>query len=196
MIQHSAQKALVIKVRLDLNGKDAIRRLRIPADITFEQLHTVLQAAFGWKNYHQYSFGLFEEWGDNNTAKPDIKLVITKDELSENPGLKQMTGIKVSDYVPKYRKILYAYDYGDDWRHYIEVEKIINDCEEDLPALLSGEGDSPPEDLGGASCFAEFTKIIDDPTSAKYKDMNAWAESQNWKPFDYESAAKLVKAAL
>ena len=189
-------RAFDINVRLDLDGKDAIRKLRVPALITFEQLHRVLQTAFSWKNYHLYSFGLFKEWSDEYYARPDIELVASEQDFETNPDAKLMAGVSLYDYVPEYRKILYTYDYGDDWHHYIEVENIIEDCAEDLPALLSGEGDAPPEDVGGVGGFAEFLEVIMNPAHEEYEHLTEWAKSQWWKPFDLDLTARLVKSRL
>lgn len=50
-------------------------RLRVPGNITFEQLHQVIQASFSWLNYHLYKFELgstvFAE-GDPDYAEEDI----------------------------------------------------------------------------------------------------------------------------
>ena len=191
-------RAFDLNVRLLLDGKDAIRRLRVPADITFEHLHRLLQEAFGWKNYHLYGFSLYREWKKKEYyyGKPDIELISDNQDAEFNPDAKLAADVKLSDYVPLYRKILYIYDYGDDWFHLIEVENIIDGCEEELPVLLSGEGDSPPEDVGGPGGYAEFLKIIADPEHEDYEEMNEWVKSQWWRPFDFEMTARRVKHTL
>ncbi|MGM0366609.1 MAG: plasmid pRiA4b ORF-3 family protein [Actinomycetota bacterium] len=48
--------AYQIKVSL-MYIKPAIwRRLSVPGKITFSQLHQIIQAAFGWLDYHLYKF--------------------------------------------------------------------------------------------------------------------------------------------
>ncbi len=188
--------ALDLNVRLDLDGKDAIRKLRVPDSITFAQLHKILQAAYEWKDCHLYSFGLFKRWSDNSYAHPDIELVATEADLEINPDAKIMIDIKLSDYIPEYRKILYNYDFGDDWRHFIEVENVIDDCEEKLPILLDGTGNAPPEDVGGAGGFEEFLRVIADPKDEDYEDMKSWAESQWWAPFNFDRVAWRVKEVM
>ena len=186
-------RALDLNVRLDLGGRDAVRRLRVPATISFDKLHKLLQTAFGWKNCHLHSFGLFKEWSEYYYTKPDIELFMHEDSLEINTDGLLTTGKFLSDYVPEYRKILYIYDFGDDWHHFIEVENIIEDCEEELPILLSGEGDAPPEDVGGTSGFAEFLEAIVDPNHEEYEHMKSWSEMQRWKPFDFEWTARFIK---
>lgn len=190
-------RAFDLNARLDLDGNDTVRRLRVPANITFDRLHKLLQKAFEWRNCHLHSFGLFKEWSENYYAVPDVELVQESDQYDayeSNPKAKSMTGVKLSDYIPEYNKILYLYDFGDDWHHYIEIENIIDDCEEDLPVLLSGEGDSPPEDVGGAGGFAEFLEVIADPEHEDYEHLTEWAKSQWWKPFDFEWVARSIKS--
>jgi len=185
--------AFDLNVRLALDGKDAVRRLRVPANITFNILHRLLQKAFGWKNYHLFRFGLYKEWKKDLYADPDVELVISEEDIEINPEARLMEGVKLSDYVPEYIKIIYHYDYGDNWYHFIEVENIINNCEEELPVLLSGEGDSPPEDVGGPGGYADFLEIIADPEHGDYRETKEWAEAQWWGPFDFEMTARLIK---
>ena len=182
-------RAFDLNVRLDLDGRDAIRKIRVPADITFEQLHKILQTAFGWLSYHLYCFGLFNKWSKNYYAKPDIELVMSEEDYAVNPNAIIMAGIKLSDYIPEYGKILYTYDFGDDWHHYIELDDIIEDCEDDLPKLLYGEGDAPPEDVGGSGGFADFLEIISDPNNYEYEHTISWVKSVRWKPFDFDTIA-------
>jgi hypothetical protein len=189
-------RAFDLNVRLELDGSDAIRNLRVSANITFEQLHRVLQAAFGWTNSHLHSFGMFTEWSEDYYASPDVELVLSEEDLEYKSDAKLTANIKLSDYLPQYTKILYSYDYGDEWRHYIEVENIIENCAEQMPILLCGTGDAPPEDVGGAGGFAEFMRIINDPDDAEYEFNLNWSKSQLWRRFDFERVARIVKHSL
>lgn len=49
-------------IRVDLKGfKPPIwRRLQIPAKLSYQQLHRILQVAFGWEDSHLHSFLLIE----------------------------------------------------------------------------------------------------------------------------------------
>ena len=188
--------AFDLKARLDLDGADAIRKLRVSANITFSQLHRVLQKAFSWRNSHLHSFGMFKEWSKNYYAQPEVELVLSKEDLAGNPNARLSANIRLTEYLPQYSKILYSYDFGGDWRHYIEIENVVENCAEKLPILLSGEGDSPPEDVGGIGGFEEFLRIINDPSDDEYEYYVNWAKSQFWKPFDFEEAARDVKRCL
>jgi len=186
-------RALDLRVCLDLFDREAVRCLRVPANISFDNLHRLLQKAFGWRNRHLHSFGMFKEWNSNPYGKPDIELFTDEGSFDINPEAMPASGKTLADFVPEYNKILYNYDFGDDWRHYIEVENIIEGCEEKLPRLFSGEGDAPPKDVGGSGGFANFLEVIANPSHEEYEHMKSWSESQRWKPFDFEWVASTIK---
>jgi len=184
---------LNVRLLLGGDGKDAIRRLIVPAFIRFKNLHYILQAAFGWQDCHLYCFGMLKKWDISRYHKPEIRLVSSNEDLEDEPDTIYADSVKLIDYMLKYKKIIYNYDYGDEWLHQIEVENFINECYDDVPILLSGEGNSPPEDVGGAGGYADFLNIINNPKHEEFKEMKVWAGSQYWKPFDYEKIAKAVK---
>ena len=187
--------ALDLTVRLRLGGRDAVRRLRVPATMTFDRLHALLQTAFGWTDSHLHQFGLFREWEEYDRW-PAVELVMDIEEEDwdrpEGTLVRPEQGIRLSEYVPEYTKILYTYDFGDNWRHYIEVDAVIEGCEDQLPVLVSGEGDAPPEDVGGPGGWAEFLAITADPGHPDHDWMTDWARSQLWHPFDLERTTRRI----
>lgn len=181
-----SSRAFDLHVRLALDGRDAVRRLRVPATFSFAQLHHLLQTAFGWQNRHLYSFGMYREWGEDVLPAPVIELAIGQDDFDDHSNESIMTDYKLSKYMPKYNKILYSYDFADGWQLYIQIEDVIEDFREDLPLLLSGEGDAPPEDVGGPKGFTKFLDIISHPSHDEYKAMMRWARSRLWCRFDFD----------
>ena len=85
---------------------------------------------------------------------------------------------------------MYIYDFGDNWIHFIEVVgSIENETSVQLPALLDGENDAPPEDCGGPMGFADFLAIMNKPRHKEHKEMKEWAEMQQWERFDFRNAS-------
>ena len=189
------QSAFELTIRLDLDGNDAIRKIRVPVDYTFEQLHHIIQKAYCWNNYHLYCFELYSEWPNDFHDKPDMVLTMYDDEDLEiyHNGI-DMDGHVLSEFIPKYRKIIYYYDFGDGWHHYITVDEVIKECNEYLPCLINGEGDPPPEDVGGPYGFQEFLEIINNPNHDEYEEMITWAHSQGWKRFDYDYIVRRISS--
>ncbi len=64
-------------------------------------------------------------------------------------------------------KVVYAYDFGDDWRHDIVVEKIAP-AEPGVayPRCTGARRAAPPEDCGGIWAFNEYQAELDDTFDA------------------------------
>jgi hypothetical protein len=198
-------KVAVLKVTLDLEKHNVWRRLVVPLNMTFSKLHKVLQAAFGWKDYHLHEFYIYNESKCNlsinhsayhkESNRPVINLVCSE-EAFQYPNeieMKLENGIKLSEYIPKYKRMQYNYDFGDDWQHYIKVEKIIDDYNLNYPICLEGEGNTPPEDVGGKTGYEEFLEIIADEKHSEYKNMLSWVERLWYKKFDIEMVNDRIK---
>ena len=187
---NTIKSAFDLNVELSLIEKNAIRKLRVAANITFERLHKIIQAAYNWQQCHLYQFLLFKNGEEGE--KPSVEIVTDKEEALNPKTAKLVHRAKLSEYLDEYKHILYIYDFGDEWVHYIDVVGKIDDCRDNLPLLTSGENDSPPEDCGGAEGFADFLKIMSKPKHGEHKEMKEWAAEQGWEPFELRRAALRV----
>ncbi|MHB8171745.1 MAG: plasmid pRiA4b ORF-3 family protein [Thermincolia bacterium] len=185
-------KAVELLVTLDLENYDIWRKIIVPLNITFEKLHDILQIVFQWRDCHLHDFYIFD--GD----KPIINLVSTDDafEYENNVPMISETGIKLSDYVPKFSRIKYNYDFGDNWQHSITVEKIIEDYAYNYPTCLEGVGNAPPEDVGGEYGYAEYLEAVSDPQHPEHKNMLAWVKMQWYHDFDIKQVNGRLRRSL
>lgn len=185
--------AFDLDVSLALVENDAKRKIRVGANITFERLHKIIQAAYNWHECHLYQFLLFKN-GDEG-EKSSVEIVIQK-ETAENPKTAKLVHrTKLCDYLKEYKYILYIYDFGDEWTHYIEVTGSLDDFDGSLPALLEGENDAPPEDCGGPEGFEDFLKIMSRRRGDEYNEMKEWASSQGWEHLDLRRSGLRVYLA-
>ena len=115
------------------------RRLEIPSAMPLGLVHEVLQVAFGWDGYHLHEFQtVCGEFGD-----PDHD-----DDWSERADEDAVALAQVA--AEEKAKVVYVYDFGDDWRHDIVVEKIIPAVPGiAYPRCTAGRGYPPEEDSGG-----------------------------------------------
>ncbi len=182
-------KAIQIKVTLDLEKYNVWRRLIIPHKITFKQLHDILQIAFNWRNYHLHDFLIY----DGN--KQIVNIVQTNDafEYENKTPMILEKGIKIAEYIPKYKRLLYNYDFGDDWNHIIDLEDFIFDYDNNYPVCIDGEGNTPPEDVGGEGGYEQFLEIYNNQKHEDYQHMKDWAEMQFYRPFDIEHINRRLK---
>ena len=78
-------------------------------------------------------------------------------------------------------RFVYVYDFGDDWRHDIVIERVADGKPNiDYPAFVDGKRRCPPEDVGGIPGFMQFLEAARDPMHSEHRDMIRWYG----KPFD------------
>lgn len=144
-----ARRGLVLKVSLDHAHPPIWRRLVVPETITLERLHAVIQAAFGWSDSHLHVFTVGgEEYGPNDGWT---------ESRSERIRLTRLAG--VGDTID------YTYDFGDDWRHTIEVEKYLQEPHLTAPRCLAGRRAAPPDDCGGIYGYEQLLATITEPAA-------------------------------
>ena len=185
------------------------REIVVPVDITFDELHVILQYTMGWHNCHLYEFKI----GD---------IVVTTDEeaLDEIRYFKTIEGMKklaelrksrffvdrtktlkdVDEFIEEYfdnNKIIdYIYDFGDDWKHEIDVLEKIENYPHEYPQVLKFKGNCPPEDCGGTRGYEEFLKIINNKSHASYKENVLWADGQGYENYDIDEINMALEEAF
>jgi hypothetical protein len=207
-------KAYQIKIGL-IGSKPLIwRRVIIPADVTFRRLHETIQFSMGWQDYHLYEFDFpqeklritndeesYEEFKYYSARYKNKRLLEKEDphgivaRILETTVRKPQT-VKIDKYLEKYKSINYVYDFGDYWRHKIELEKIIEDYEFGYPMILAGASACPPEDVGGLGGYKEFLEAWYDPEHPEHESMRQWGEGQLYRDFDIDFRNYLLKTCL
>jgi hypothetical protein len=142
------------------------RRLVVPASLTLDRVHEVLQAALGWTNSHLHVF----EIGGERIGIPY--------ELGDLEECYTRTGriVHLGDVVGRgQRQFIYEYDFGDGWRHAVEIEDIRMPTSHEWTRCLDGARACPPEDCGGADGYQRLLEILFDPTHPEFHELRAWA---------------------
>lgn len=178
----------VARLKITLQGIDppVWRRLEMPLAISFAQLSDVIQAAFGWTNSHLDEFEVgarrigvpvADDW-----ARPRACL---EDEASIMLGAALAGGA---------RRLLYRYDFGDDWEHLLEVEKVYAAVASlRYPRCTGGRRAAPPEDCGGAPGYRQLLAVLADPSHEEYVELRAWAGGFDAETFDVAAADEAVR---
>ena len=195
-------EALVFRVELSESDPLIWRRFIVPAHITFLQLHKTLQFVMGWYDSHLHQF-VFE---DTNTI-----ITNNQDDVEETKVLKELylgktlspsdqsypfikrrlernvypsARTKLLRFLTSNSQFTYEYDFGDSWIHHITFLGMIDDYELNYPEILEGEGDCPPENVGGIGGYAYFQSVMNDPTNPEFREYRKWAKSQHWIRFN------------
>lgn len=157
------------------------RRIIVPEEFTFQEFHEVIQLVFEWNDYHLYQFSP-SGYGSN----PVIALP-AEDEW-EKPELNAKKTRLNQVFTREKQRYVYIYDFGDDWTHQIELEKLVPD-DSKIPVCLAGKGACPPEDCGGAWGYEELKIILADPTHEDHGEMKEWLgleEGDEWDAGEFD----------
>ena len=157
-------------------------------------LHQIIQIAFDWQDSHLHDFNLFDEQGKciltiisefemDVEPRPDCPMALDKD-------------VRIDATIRDAKKIIYTYDYGDDWSHEITVQGIVSDYDKNYPLCIMAEGNRPPEDVGGIPGYEDYLEIMNNPDHPEYEDMKSWTAIQGYKDFDIDIANRRLRYIL
>jgi hypothetical protein len=161
------QEIYQIKVTLLDTDPPIWRRLLVPADLTLDQLHHVLQLAMGWEDCHLHEFRI----GQQRFGKPD-----PMERALGGPRTASERTARLCNVLTRAgAKAVYTYDFGDSWDHQIVVEKrLAPEPGRAYPTCLAGERHGPPEDCGGIPGFYNLLEAIRDPEHEQHEELLDW----------------------
>lgn len=185
----SPQQMLQLRITL-LNVKPLVRRRVLAnANLTFLQLHHVIQAAMGWEDCHLHEFEVGRQ-SIGTSSKEDTF-------FGGEPALPESKH-RLGEILANHKKFRYWYDFGDDWWHEITIEKRLDATPDDPPVrLVDGENACPPEDCGGPWGYAKLCTVLADPDHPEHEEMLDWiGDDFDPKAFDLEASAKQVSRCV
>lgn len=160
-------KGYQLKITIKDSHPPIWRRVIVPAGLSFSQLSIVINEVMDWSGAHSFCFefyklGLRIEEQDDDFECWDMD----SDEASE---------VMIDAYLDREKQFTYVYDFGDDWRHAVVVEKILEDYDKNYPVVLKFKGETPIEDCGGIYGFYDKQRILENPSDPEYEDIREWA---------------------
>jgi len=163
---------LQFKVQLEDIHPPVWRRIQVPADYSFWDLHVALQDAMGWKDYHLHEFEL-----DQSSRHEPLRIGFPDDEFQDERPTLPGWEVRIAPYFRGAgARAVYRYDFGDGWEHVLEFEGAHpREPHARYPRCLAGARACPPEDVGGTSGYEDFLAVIADPEHEEHEDMLHWA---------------------
>lgn len=156
----------VFVLRVSIRGIDPPiwREISVPETYTLAQLHRVLQCVFAWLDYHLYDFRI-----GRRRFVPAV---------NEMPGIDTAVTTLASLGLKRGSRLVYTYDYGDDWEHDLEVVHVarepLNPRAIPMPRVLDGQRAAPPEDCGGPPGYARLLDALADPRNPDHDQAHYW----------------------
>ena len=181
--------AFIFKIKLDGTAKPPVwRKVKVNESTTFDDFHIVIQILFGWNNSHMYQFSP-KGYGSTPNIRyqyeDDIDDYYTLSPTDTFPfgEYYDSEAIKLNDYfaTPK-QKMIYIYDFGDNWKHLIELIDI-TDEKVMYPVCTGGKGQSPFDDCGGIWGYYNMVEAVNDSKHPDHKHYVEWLgfeKGENW----------------
>lgn len=151
------------------------RRFLIASTASLEDVHIVLQIVMGWTDSHMHEFAKGDErYGVAHAEFPSA----SHDEAN----------YRLDQVLKKEKeKLIYTYDFGDNWEHEVVLEKILPfETGTVLPICLQGERACPPEDVGGIGGYMMFLEAILNAVHPEHDSMLEWIKGDSDGTFDSE----------
>ena len=156
-------RVYLLKIELAEAHPAIWRQFVVPATISLDRLHDVIQIVMGWNDSHLYEF------------------TIGKKRYTESPEFME-DGLEAGMYrlvdliKQKGRTFNYVYDFGDNWQHTITIldSRYVDSERMGFIACHDGERACPPDDVGGVYGYFDFCHALKDPLSDEHESCRHW----------------------
>ncbi|KGP72805.1 plasmid pRiA4b ORF-3 family protein [Pontibacillus yanchengensis] len=134
---------MIYQLKIKLEGEEVPvwRRVEIPSNFTFQNLHNVIQSCYNWQDSHVHMFTLLK----NGEVPVKIGMNLGEDLF---PVDYFEDNERIDAWLTSPGDTLtYQYDFGDDWLHTVELEETFEQLPEMIyPRCTRVRGTAPKED--------------------------------------------------
>jgi len=164
-------QAFQFKIVLNHVRPSIWRRIVVPSDYTFWDLHVAIQDAMGWQDCHIHEFRI-----DDPRIESQLSIGIPDEDIVDDPQFLASWEIAVAELLsPANSKLLYIYDFGDWWEHTVTFEELHNSQSSiTYPVCVAGERACPPENSGGPHGYQLLIEAMEDPNHESHGQYREW----------------------
>lgn len=124
------------------------RKVLVHEFVELTELHNLIQMAMGWEARHLFSFSIDGQG-------------YTDSEMAREMNMLGADGVLLSDAIGESKNLSYTYDFGDGWKHAIEItDTLEHEPHRHYPACIGGQNACPPEDCGGPPGFQDLKNAL------------------------------------
>lgn len=158
----------ILRLRVELAGTEipVWRELLVPARLSLEELHVIIQVAFDWEDVqlHEFQVG-HDRYID---ARDDSLLDMPHQKTDGQARLHQVVHALPFEFS-------YLYSQDEHWLHRVRVLETLAPSETHLyPLCLSGANAAPPEGVGGGHGYNDFLRCLTRPATPDGQDATSW----------------------
>ena len=184
------ESVLELRVLLVDSHPEIWRQLEVRGSTSLDQVHGVLQVAFGWEDAHLHRFTGSDPFAPLRPTDGELPEALQwlPTQWCEEPGDRAEEDCSLDQLLASGSgTAFYEYDFGDSWLHRIELISSRPATKNSPSALLlGGDRRGPLEDSGGMPGFEEILDALADPAHAEHVEHSAWVAEMTGthEPFD------------
>ncbi len=170
---------LNVEVSLDGISPRIWRRFLLRDRASFLDLHQAIQDACGWDNTHLFAF---------LAADGEVVAGVPNDFGCGEPH-PDAGEVPAGGWLKRHGSVVYEYDFGDSWRHTVELIEVTTRDERFTRRLVGGARSFPPEDCGGLPATRDVLAVAS-AGQARYHDtemLQRWYGDWDPEAFDLEA---------
>lgn len=178
-------KAYQMKIMIKNSHPPIWRRFIVPAGLTFSQLSFVLNEVMGWRGSHLFQFEFYHS-------------EILVEENPENMGwidkeVLDAIDTPIESFMDSEDWFTYIYDFGADWEHRVEIEKILPENEFDYPMVLKYKGNTPYENSDDIYDYYHILEVLEISKNPEYDSMKEQVSEFPDEQYDLELTNAVLK---
>jgi hypothetical protein len=165
-----AQK-YVLRIALVGSSPRVWREIAVPSNITLTSLAYVIILAMGWEESH---LSMFEK------GKKEYHVYMDGADMYDYP-IEDASDYALCDLLGENEEMLFVYDFGDYWRHTVQLVECAKYGKDEKPTvrLIDGRNACPPNDVGGIGGYKEMLRVIkEDPDGDEAWEYYTWLGSK------------------
>lgn len=148
------------KIVLDYSSPPIWRRIQLPSEATFWDLHCAINDAMGWEDEHLHEFQV-------GSKRHNVRIGIPMEDDSPwgDDSSRADWDVPIAECFDKPKvRASYLYDFGDGWSHEVTLEAILPRASKlKYPCCLDGARACPPEDCGGLPGYMNICAALANP---------------------------------
>lgn len=169
--RHSVQGSggrLIVRVDLEGASPPIWRRLELRSELGLDQLHMVIQVAFGWQDSHLHEFSKVKPDQRRDVLRFVPQYLLDDGDLFED-AIDEAT-VDVGSLLVKPKDVIdYLYDFGDSWEHELRLERVVDTADDhEAASCLDGRQAAPPDDSGGMWGYQWLIEVGSDPAHPEF----------------------------
>jgi hypothetical protein len=147
-----------VRAVLTETGPPLWRRIELASDLFLNEVHEVIQAAFGWTGSHLHRFSAGPDFYDEDAEHYLCPLDVAEGETGVPEDRVRLDELlsEAGD------ELFYAYGFGDGWEHVLRLEAVSpRDQRAPRAVCTGGDRPGPAEDCGGVSGYELIVAAAD-----------------------------------